>query len=91
MRNIEAIESGAVTYARESGADIVCCGHTHMPIQKPEIGYFNGGCWTEYPAHYLAVRNGRVTLEKYCQDEDESVMLHGSYVVTSNRLQAVIG
>lgn len=91
MRNIEAIESGAVAYARETGADLVCCGHTHMPIGKPGIGYFNGGCWTEYPAHYLAVRNGRVTLEEYRQDDDETLMIHGSFTTTSNRLQAVPG
>jgi UDP-2,3-diacylglucosamine pyrophosphatase LpxH len=72
MRNIQAIETGAVAHARETGAEIVCCGHTHMPIAKPEIGYFNSGCWTESPPHYLTVRNGRVDLVEMDGDRLET-------------------
>ncbi len=58
LRCVEAVERGAVGYARRRGCDAVCCGHTHRPTEYTDgpVHYFNSGCWTERPCHYLAIR-----------------------------------
>jgi UDP-2,3-diacylglucosamine pyrophosphatase LpxH len=45
--------------------DVVCCGHSHLAAAAPAgpVQYFNSGCWTEKPCHYLAVTDGRVELK----------------------------
>ena len=60
LRNLEAIESGSLNRAREVGADIVCCGHTHVASLKASNGitYVNCGCWTETPSHYVVIDHG---------------------------------
>ncbi len=65
MRNSEKIENLSREYAFAKGADIVCCGHTHMAVAKPILGYYNSGCWTETPCTYLAVDDGRVELHPF--------------------------
>jgi UDP-2,3-diacylglucosamine pyrophosphatase LpxH len=62
----EMVEKGALSYARELGCDIVCCGHTHQAVTKP--GYFNSGCWTEVQCHYLTVHGGEVRLLEYADN-----------------------
>ena len=67
LRCAGKVAGRAVEYARKRGVDVVCCGHTHLPtadIDGP-VEYFNSGCWTERPCHYLAVADGVVELRPY--------------------------
>lgn len=67
LRSTELIRTGAVGRAAELGCDAVCCGHTHLPVAFPEdpLPYFNGGCWTESPCHFLSLTAGEVRLHAY--------------------------
>jgi UDP-2,3-diacylglucosamine pyrophosphatase LpxH len=71
LRSTEKIRSGAVNRAKELDADVVCCGHTHLPVAFPEdpLPYFNSGCWTETPCHYLALADGVVSLHAFDTSE----------------------
>jgi len=67
LRSTETIRAGAIAYGASHGADVVCCGHTHRAIEdhSGEVAYFNSGCWTERPCHYLRVGEGKVELCAY--------------------------
>lgn len=67
LRCTKQIETRAIAYAAELGCDSVCCGHTHHPVAATggPVEYFNGGCWTEQPCHYLALTDGVVELFAY--------------------------
>lgn len=75
LRSTEKIRAGAVNRAKELGADVVCCGHTHLPVAFPDdpLPYFNSGCWTETPCHYLTLADGVVTLHAYEPISDQSL------------------
>jgi UDP-2,3-diacylglucosamine pyrophosphatase LpxH len=66
LRCAAQIETRSVEYAKRLGCHAVCCGHTHFTAAKEgEVAYYNSGCWTEKPCHYLAVRAGRVEVRAY--------------------------
>jgi UDP-2,3-diacylglucosamine pyrophosphatase LpxH len=67
LRCAARIEARSVEYARKLGCDAVCCGHTHLPAanEAGEVAYYNAGCWTERPCHYLAVRNGHIEVRAF--------------------------
>jgi UDP-2,3-diacylglucosamine pyrophosphatase LpxH len=73
LRCAEKIEADAVRYAAKFGCDAVCCGHTHLPVANTSgpVHYFNSGCWTEKPCHYLTVRGGAVELASYIESVPE--------------------
>jgi UDP-2,3-diacylglucosamine pyrophosphatase LpxH len=75
LRSTEKIRAGAVARAKELEADAVCCGHTHLPVAFADdpLPYFNSGCWTETPCHYLTLTAGVVTLHAYHPVDDESL------------------
>jgi UDP-2,3-diacylglucosamine pyrophosphatase LpxH len=64
LRCAKKIEDCSVEHARRKGCEAVCCGHTHAAVVREEgaVGYYNSGCWTELPCHYLTVRAGEVAL-----------------------------
>ena len=67
LRSTEKIRAGAVGRAKELGCDAVCCGHTHLAMAFPDdpLPYFNSGCWTESPCHYLSLSDGVVELHAH--------------------------
>jgi UDP-2,3-diacylglucosamine pyrophosphatase LpxH len=67
------VRDGAIALARQSGCDTVICGHTHHPVASPEgpIRYYNSGCWTEKPCHYLTLHDGAVDLCRFEVSSDE--------------------
>ena len=71
LRSTELIRAGAVGRAAELGCDAVCCGHTHLPVAFADdpLPYFNSGCWTEAPCHYLTLTAGVVELHAYPPDQ----------------------
>jgi UDP-2,3-diacylglucosamine pyrophosphatase LpxH len=76
LRCAQKIEHDAVRYAARHGCDAVCCGHTHLACANTggPVHYFNSGCWTEKPCHYLTVANGVVTLCAYTEDVPDLVL-----------------
>ncbi|OWK47479.1 UDP-2,3-diacylglucosamine diphosphatase [Fimbriiglobus ruber] len=73
LRSTQKVKESAIEYARRKGCDAVCCGHTHMPLADTSgaVPYFNSGCWTERPGHYLAIVGGVVEL---CSYSDETAV-----------------
>lgn len=67
LRCTAKIEAESVEYARKLGCDAVCCGHTHLAVanEAGPVAYYNSGCWTEKPCHYLAVADGRIELRAF--------------------------
>lgn len=67
LRNSEKIRAGAVRLAERLACDAVCCGHTHHPLvdEAGPVTYYNGGCWTEKPCHYLTLKDGVIDLHVY--------------------------
>jgi UDP-2,3-diacylglucosamine pyrophosphatase LpxH len=63
----EAIMKGSTEYALSKGADCVCVGHTHLPLENKEgsVHYFNSGCWTDSRCTYLSVNSGEIKLEVF--------------------------
>lgn len=63
------VEERAIEYARRHGCDVVCCGHTHLPTANTvgPVQYFNSGCWTERPCHYLTIAEGVVELRAFAE------------------------
>lgn len=51
------VASSALNYGKTNNADVVICGHTHQAIYKKNgtTEYFNSGCWTDQPAHYITI------------------------------------
>ena len=70
LRCVEKVQARSVEYARRKGCDAVCCGHTHHPVAVTDgpVHYYNGGCWTEKPCHYLTILDGEVNVCSYVED-----------------------
>jgi UDP-2,3-diacylglucosamine pyrophosphatase LpxH len=73
LRCSELIQIRALDYAEKYKANVVCCGHTHLEVAyiEEEVKYYNSGCWTELPCHYLTIRDGIVNVEKYLDSNKE--------------------
>jgi UDP-2,3-diacylglucosamine pyrophosphatase LpxH len=67
LRCTAKIEQESRAYAASKGCDVVCCGHTHVATANREgdVQYFNSGCWTEKPCHYLEIENGWVDVKAF--------------------------
>lgn len=76
LRCAQKIEAGSIAYAAKKGCDAVCCGHTHHPVVSTDgpIHYFNSGCWTEKPCHYLTVADGVVKLHSYTEEVPDDLI-----------------
>jgi UDP-2,3-diacylglucosamine pyrophosphatase LpxH len=53
----EKIAQDAIEHAFKTGAQHVFCGHTHLTTQIKRTGvcYYNSGCWTDKPSHYITI------------------------------------
>ena len=69
LRCAAKIEQDSTRYAARYGCDAVCCGHTHHAVANTAgpVHYFNSGCWTEKPCHYLTVKAGGVEVHAYAE------------------------
>jgi UDP-2,3-diacylglucosamine pyrophosphatase LpxH len=62
------VASGAIDYAKNKGANVVICGHTHHIYEKQDKGvsYYNSGCWTDVPSSCVVIEhNGDIKVEQY--------------------------
>lgn len=75
LRCSAKIESRSIEYAKKMHCDAVACGHTHHALasESGPIAYFNSGCWTEKPCHFLSVSQGQVRVHAYSEETSESV------------------
>lgn len=55
------VRRGALALARDRGAQVIFCGHTHDALHERAtetdnaLEYVNTGCWTRRPSHYATV------------------------------------
>lgn len=63
-RYLETYEAAIVRIAREEGADVVMCGHTHTPTLRTIDGilFINVGDWVEHCTAVIEEDCGRLTL-----------------------------
>ena len=67
LRVADTVGRDALDYARSTSADVVFCGHTHIPghTERNGVRYINSGCWTDRPSQYVTVGlNGEVLLHE---------------------------
>ena len=79
LRCTQQIEDRSLLYAEKVGCAVVCCGHTHLPVAntKGAVHYYNSGCWTEKPCHYLTIVDGAIEVCAYHDPVDEEVLPPG--------------
>lgn len=67
LRCAKKIEDRSVALAKRLNCTMAICGHTHVATANRDqpIPYFNSGCWTELPCHYLTVKDGVVDLHRF--------------------------
>jgi UDP-2,3-diacylglucosamine pyrophosphatase LpxH len=70
------VREGALAQARQAKCDTVLCGHTHHPVayEAGQLRYYNSGCWTEKPSHYLTVCDGEVNLCSFEMDSEADIL-----------------
>ena len=75
LRCAAIIEAKSIEYARKLDCDAVCCGHTHLAVanEAGPIAYYNSGCWTEKPCHFLAIREGHVEVREFGQAAERAI------------------
>jgi UDP-2,3-diacylglucosamine pyrophosphatase LpxH len=75
LRCAKKIEDRSIDLARRKGCSAVCCGHTHAAVSLPgdPVSYYNSGCWTELPCHYLTVRAGVIQLHAFAGEKAATV------------------
>jgi UDP-2,3-diacylglucosamine pyrophosphatase LpxH len=71
LRCTQKIQERALDMARCKHCTAVCCGHTHLAVTHTEgpITYYNSGCWTELPCHYLTVEDGAIRVHTFQTEE----------------------
>jgi len=64
LRCSEQIKIKAKAYANKKGVQVICCGHTHLATKDEDnnIKYYNSGCWTENPCHYISIKDSFINL-----------------------------
>ncbi len=83
LRLSPIVAKKAAHYAHKKGADYIICGHTHIPMSKTftiknkneddsVINYFNSGSWTQMPASYIVIDNGKVDLRYFPAERSAS-------------------
>jgi UDP-2,3-diacylglucosamine pyrophosphatase LpxH len=67
LRMSPKVASGALSYARQHGADRIFCGHTHQAIQVEQDGvhYYNSGGWVDSRLTYLTIDEQGVEIHEY--------------------------
>ncbi len=73
LRCTAKIEAKSIELARKRGCEAVCCGHTHVAVanEAGQIAYFNSGCWTEKPCHYLTVHDGQINVCQFAETTED--------------------
>ena len=67
LRLSDKVEHGAVDYAAHHDANVVFCGHTHVPMssERDGIRYFNSGSWIGEHSTYITVDESGIEVQKF--------------------------
>jgi UDP-2,3-diacylglucosamine pyrophosphatase LpxH len=70
-RNNEAVQYGAIHFAKRKGYDAIFCGHTHMAAltRIDNIVYGNDGTWQSDDPHFIGIKENRVELCRYLDNK----------------------
>ena len=71
LRMSPKVASGALTYARQHGAERIFCGHTHEARHEERDGvhYYNSGGWVDSRLTYLTINEQGVQIHEYNEHE----------------------
>lgn len=66
LRLSSEVADGAISFALAHKANVIICGHTHLPMKMRKNGvyYYNGGSWVESPCSYITITGTEVKIEK---------------------------
>lgn len=66
-RSSGMVKESALGYARQRGADVMFCGHTHRAERDMRNGveYVNTGCWSDLYCHYAVVGENGALLKEF--------------------------
>lgn len=90
---LQKIENGSRKRAREKGCQMATCGHTHFATVKEEgdVWYYNSGCWTETPCHYITVNNGKMELKMWQDEEPMPALTDPAQIASIPEMPALVG
>jgi UDP-2,3-diacylglucosamine pyrophosphatase LpxH len=73
LRMSTKVATGAVTHARQHGADRIFCGHTHQAthMEQDGISYYNSGGWVDSRLTYLTIDEQGVQIHEYQERADD--------------------
>jgi hypothetical protein len=65
------VASGALTYARQHGAERIFCGHTHEALheERDGVAYYNSGGWVDSRLTYLTIDEQGVQIREYNEND----------------------
>ena len=75
LRVSAIVAQGAAEHAQRMGANVVICGHTHVPLKKTftikgkSVQYFNTGAWTNVLPTFIEINEGEVKILSYVDAE----------------------
>lgn len=66
LRLSEKVAKSASLFGAFRKAQYVFCGHTHQALQRQfkKNLYFNSGCWTDIPSHYITISGRDITIRE---------------------------
>ena len=66
LRLADEVASKAITFAMRNHYDVVISGHTHKAASTiiDFRHYYNTGCWTDIPSHYIMIDDNGVHIEE---------------------------
>jgi UDP-2,3-diacylglucosamine pyrophosphatase LpxH len=67
LRLSDKVEHGALDYAVHHHANVVFCGHTHIPMssERDDIRYFNSGSWIGEQCSYISVGESGIEIQNF--------------------------
>jgi UDP-2,3-diacylglucosamine pyrophosphatase LpxH len=73
LRMSPKVAAGALSYARNHGADRIFCGHTHeaLHMEQDGIQYYNSGGWVDSRLTYLTMDEQGVEIHDYHEHDSE--------------------
>jgi UDP-2,3-diacylglucosamine pyrophosphatase LpxH len=74
LRLSTKVANGALAYAKQSGAERVFCGHTHVALnaERDGVSYFNSGSWIDTQCTYITIDSEGAQIHVYTDGIDHS-------------------
>lgn len=67
LRLSNKVSAGALSYAKQVGADRIFCGHTHVAEQaeREDVEYYNSGSWIDARCTYICISAEGVRINEF--------------------------